>query len=178
MEVGNPIPIFIKRGRNMEITFYPIGVVHSPFKELSDMPIQPIGDHCEPGVVEIFDEFVEGLQDLEGFSHIILVYYFHQVEERVLSVIPFLDNRQRGIFSTRAPVRPNPIGISVVRMRRRKGSHLEIDGLDILDGTPVLDIKPYIPEFDHRPEATIGWLEDAREKMDELRSDDRFTGMI
>jgi tRNA-Thr(GGU) m(6)t(6)A37 methyltransferase TsaA len=162
----------------MQITFYPIGVVHSPFKELSDMPIQPVGDHCEPGVVEIFDEFVEGLQDLEGFSHVILIYFFHQVEERALSVIPFLDDHQRGIFATRAPVRPNPIGISVVRMTNLKGSILEVDGLDILDGTPILDIKPYIPEFDYHPEAIIGWLEDAKGKIEEMRSDERFAAFI
>ena len=160
----------------MEITFYPIGVVHSPFKVLSDMPIQPVGDYCEPGVVEIYEEFVEGLQDLDGFSHIILIYYFHQVEERVLTVIPFLDDHQHGIFATRAPVRPNPIGLSVVRLTGRKGSHLEVDGVDILDGTPILDIKPYIPEFDHRPEAIIGWLEDVKDKMENMRSDERFGG--
>jgi tRNA-Thr(GGU) m(6)t(6)A37 methyltransferase TsaA len=164
--------------KTMEITFYPIGVVHSPFKVLCDMPIQPVGDYSEPGVVEVFDEFEEGLQDLEGFSHIILIYYFHQVEERVLKVIPFLDNHQHGIFATRAPVRPNPIGISVVRLTRRKGRLLEIDDLDILDGTPILDIKSFIPEFDHRPEAIIGWLEDVRGDWGNVRSDERFVGTI
>ncbi len=160
----------------MEITFYPIGVVHSPFMELNDMPIQPVGDHSESGVVEIFDDFTEGLKDIEGFSHIILIYYFHKVEERVLTVIPFLDKQQRGIFATRAPVRPNPIGLSVVRLVERAGSKLKVDDLDILDGTPLLDIKPYIPEFDHRPDAAIGWLEDARGRVAQHRSDERFSG--
>lgn len=160
----------------MEITFYPIGVVHSPFKVLSDMPIQPVGDHCESGIVEIFDEFTEGLKDIDGFSHIMLIYYFHRVEERALRVIPFLDKQQRGIFATRAPVRPNPIGLSVVRLVERTGSKLKVDDLDILDGTPLLDIKPYIPEFDHRPEAAIGWLEDARGRAAQQRSDERFSG--
>jgi tRNA-Thr(GGU) m(6)t(6)A37 methyltransferase TsaA len=158
----------------MEITLYPIGVVHSPFKVLSDMPIQPVGDHCESGSVEIFDEFTEGLEDVNGFSHIILIYYFHKVEERVLTVVPFLDDRPRGIFSTRAPVRPNPIGLSVVRLVRRTHSTLEVDDLDILDGTPILDIKPYVPEFDHRPGASIGWLEGVREMAAQSRSDERF----
>ncbi len=160
----------------MEITFYPIGVVHSPFMELNDMPIQPVGDHSESGVVEIFDDFTEGLKDIEGFSHIILIYYFHKVEERALTVIPFLDKQQRGIFATRAPVRPNPIGLSVVRLVERAGSKLKVDDLDILDGTPLLDIKPYIPEFDHRPDAAIGWLEDARGRVAQHRSDERFSG--
>jgi len=159
----------------MEITLYPIGVVHSPFKVLSDMPIQPVGDYCESGVVEIFSEFTEGLEDLNGFTHIILIYYFHKVEERVLTVVPFLDDRPRGIFSTRAPVRPNPIGLSVVRLVRRTRSTLEVDDLDILDGTPILDIKPYVPEFDHRQGASIGWLEGARERAAQSRSDERFT---
>lgn len=160
----------------MEITFYPIGVVHSPFKGLIDMPIQPVGDDCEPGVVEVFDDFAEGLQDLEGFSHIILIYYFHHVEERVLTVIPFFDLQHHGIFATRAPVRPNPIGLSVVRLTGRQGTLLEVDGVDILDGTPVLDIKPYIPEFDHRPDAVIGWLEDAKDRMEDVQLDERFVG--
>jgi tRNA-Thr(GGU) m(6)t(6)A37 methyltransferase TsaA len=165
-----------KEKTQMEITFYPIGVVHSPFKELSDMPIQPVGDHSESGVVEIFDEFTEGLKDIDGFSHIMLIYYFHRVEKRVLTVIPFLDKEQRGIFATRAPVRPNPIGLSVVRLVERAGSKLKVDDLDILDGTPLLDIKPYIPEFDHRPDAAIGWLEDARGRVAQQRSDERFSG--
>lgn len=160
----------------MEITLLPIGVVHSPFKELSDMPIQPVGDHSESGVVEIFDEFTEGLKDIDGFSHIMLIYYFHMVEERALRVIPFLDKQQRGIFATRAPVRPNPIGLSVVRLVERTGSKLKVDDLDILDGTPLLDIKPYIPEFDHRPDAAIGWLEGARGRATQQRSDERFSG--
>lgn len=162
----------------MEIVLYPIGVVHSPFKVLSDMPIQPVGDHCESGVVEIFDEFAEGLEDLNGFTHIILIYYFHEVEERVLTVIPFLDDRPRGIFATRAPVRPNPIGLSVVKLVRRTHSKLEVEELDILDGTPILDIKPYVPEFDHRPGASIGWLEGARERAAQSRSDERFRRRI
>lgn len=158
----------------MEITLYPIGVVHSPFKELSDMPIQPVSDQSESGVVEIFEEFEEGLHDLEGFSHIILIYFFHQIEERALSVIPFLDDRSRGVFSTRAPVRPNPIGLSVVTLVRRVHTRLEVDNVDILDGTPVLDIKPYVPAFDHRPYASIGWLERVIDRLDEMRSDERF----
>ena len=160
----------------MEISFRPIGVIHSPFRDLSGMPIQPTGEASAPGFIEIFPEFVDGLKDLDGFSHIILLYYLHKVSGVKLTVTPFLDSEPRGIFATRAPTRPNPIGMSVVRLLGIEGSTLRVENLDILDGTPLLDIKPYVPEFDYRPEARIGWLEQAQGKVREMKSDDRFRG--
>ena len=138
------------------------------------MPIQPTGAPGIKGTIEVFPEFREGLRDIEGFSHIILIYHFHRVNGSKLLVTPFLDTQLRGVFSTRAPTRPNPIGMSIVRLRERKQNILYIENLDILDGTPLLDIKPYVPEFDHRPEVRTGWLERARGKVRQGKSDDRF----
>lgn len=160
----------------MEISFRPIGVIHSPFGDLSGMPIQPTGEASAPGSVEIFPEFEAGLKDLDGFSYVILLYYFHRVSGVKLRVTPFLDSEPRGIFATRAPARPNPIGLSVVKLLGIEGNTLRVENLDILDGTPLLDIKPYVPEFDYRPEARTGWLEQAQGKAREMKSDDRFRG--
>ncbi len=159
----------------MEIVYRPIGYIHSPFTDLRDMPIQPGGRAAAPGTADILPEFVDGLKDLQGFSHVILVYYFHQSRRVDLHVTPFLDSEERGIFATRAPTRPNPIGISVVELKRIEGSRLHFGNIDILDKTPLLDIKPYVPEFDHPTEIRIGWLEEARNKMQAAESDDRFT---
>lgn len=158
----------------MEITFRPIGIIHSPFKDLADMPLQPTGEASASGTVEIHLEFSAGLKDLEGFSHIILLYYLHKVNRIQLTVVPFLDSEPRGVFATRAPLRPNPIGLSVVPLRKIKGNILYVDHLDVLDGTPLLDIKPYVPEFDERLEVRIGWLEQARGKARFTRSDRLF----
>jgi tRNA-Thr(GGU) m(6)t(6)A37 methyltransferase TsaA len=158
----------------MEITFRPIGIIHSPFKDIKGMPIQPAGAFEIQGTVEIFLEFVEGLKDLEGFSHIILIYHFHQVQESKLIVTPFLDSRPHGVFATRAPKRPNPIGLSIVKLSSIDQDILHIENVDILDGTPLLDIKPYVPEFDHYPAGRIGWLEKAWEEVRRKKSDDRF----
>jgi tRNA-Thr(GGU) m(6)t(6)A37 methyltransferase TsaA len=117
---------------------------------------------------------VEGLKDLEGFSHIILLYHFHQAQEMKLTVIPFLNSHPRGVFATRAPRRPNPIGFSVVKLLRREENILHIENVDILDGTPLLDIKPYVPEFDEHPTDCIGWLEKAKGRVQGKRADDRF----
>jgi len=158
----------------MEITFHPIGRIHSPFQNLADMPIQPNGEASSPGTIEIYPDFSAGLKDLDGFSHIILIYYLHKVSQVKLSVTPFLDSEPRGIFATRAPVRPNPIGLSVVPLLKIEGNILFVDQLDVLDGTPLLDIKPYVPEFDEQTGVRIGWLEQARGKARFARSDDRF----
>jgi tRNA-Thr(GGU) m(6)t(6)A37 methyltransferase TsaA len=157
------------------IEYHPVGIIHSPFHELAGMPIQPTSDACAQGTVEIYPEFIPGLKDLNGFSHIILLYHLHQAGPAKLNVIPFLDTQTRGIFATRAPTRPNAIGLSVVKLNRIEGNILYIDQLDILDGTPLLDIKPYIPEFDHRPDARTGWLEQSRGKVKQTKSDKRFT---
>ncbi|MGB2894783.1 MAG: tRNA (N6-threonylcarbamoyladenosine(37)-N6)-methyltransferase TrmO [Anaerolineales bacterium] len=158
----------------METRYRTIGVIRSPFKELEAMPIQPTSKASAPGKVEIFPEFVKGLKDLDGFSHVILLYHMHAIREQALTVTPFLDSSPRGIFATRAPTRPNPIGLSIVKLIRVDGGVLYVDDLDILDGTPLLDLKPYVPEFDHRPQARAGWLEKAKGKVRRMTSDDRF----
>jgi tRNA-Thr(GGU) m(6)t(6)A37 methyltransferase TsaA len=160
----------------MAITFRSIGIIHSPFHDLAEMPIQPSGEASAPGTVEVYPEFSAGLKDLEGFSHILLIYYLHKVSRMQLTVVPFLDSEPRGIFATRAPLRPNPIGLSVVRLTKIEGNLLTVDQLDVLDDTPLLDIKPYVPEFDDRPDVHIGWLEQVKGKVKSTRSDDRFKG--
>jgi tRNA (adenine37-N6)-methyltransferase len=142
----------------MNITMTPIGIIRSPFTEKSQTPIQPTRSQAV-GQVEVAPEFAEGLQDIEDLSHIILLYLFHQSEGYSLLVKPFLDDRQHGVFATRYPYRPNPIGLSIVRLLSRHGNILEIEGVDVLDGTPLLDIKPYVPDFDVRADVRVGWYE-------------------
>jgi len=136
----------------------PIGVIHTPFTDKQQTPIQPTRSQAV-GQVEVFPEFADGLQDLEGFSHIILLYVFHQSDGYTLQVKPFLDDQLRGLFATRYPCRPNPIGLSVVRLLARQDNILDIEGVDVLDGTPLLDIKPYVPDFDVRNGTRTGWYE-------------------
>ncbi len=157
-----------------EIGLRPIGVIHSPFATLDDMPIQARGAHDVPGEIEVFEEFGPGLTDLEGFSHIIILYHFHRSSGYELAVTPFLDDQPRGLFSTRAPRRPNPIGLSVVRLVHREGSVLQIKDVDVLNGTPLLDIKPYVPAFDAVNAERVGWLEGKTNHLKTTRSDDRF----
>lgn len=156
------------------ICYNPIGIIHTPFNNLEGMPIQPIGAIGIKGTIELKEEFVEGLQDLDGFSHIILIYHFHLVKGFSLKVIPFMDNEQRGIFSTRAPKRPNPIGISVVRLTKIEGGILHVENMDILDGTPLLDIKPFVSEFDAPEGDRIGWLRGAQNNVANIKADERF----
>jgi tRNA-Thr(GGU) m(6)t(6)A37 methyltransferase TsaA len=157
-----------------EIIFRPIGTVRSPFKEPPGTPIQPSASPETQGVVELFPEYQEGLQDLEGFSHLILLYCFHLSQGFSLKVKPFLDEVRRGLFATRAPARPNPIGLSVVRLERIDGTRLYIREVDVVDGTPLLDIKPYVPRFDSRPEANSGWLAENLDRLESARDDGRF----
>jgi tRNA-Thr(GGU) m(6)t(6)A37 methyltransferase TsaA len=142
----------------MAIPMVPIGVIHTPFAEGDEIPIQPAFSQVA-GRVEVYAEYAEGLQDIEGFSHIILLYALHRSSGYALLVKPFLDHRLRGIFATRHPRRPNPIGLSVVRLLARHDSMLEVEGIDVLDGTPLLDIKPYVPKFDLKTDALAGWYE-------------------
>jgi tRNA-Thr(GGU) m(6)t(6)A37 methyltransferase TsaA len=159
----------------MEITFNPIGVIHTPFKEAENMPIQPSGAKGIKGFVEINTEFVDGLKDLDGFSHIILIYHFHKVNKKTeLTVKPFLDSQLRGLFATRAPNRPNKIGISVVKLLKIEHNIIHIENIDIIDGTPLLDIKPYVPEFDEQSSVSVGWLEKAKGEVRNKKSDNRF----
>lgn len=140
----------------MEFSLKAIGIIHSPFTEKESVPIQPTRSGAL-GQVEVYPEFSAGLQDLDGFSHIILLYLFHQSVGFNLLVKPFLDDRLHGLFATRHPCRPNPIGLSIVRLVACRGNYLEIEGVDILDGTPLLDIKPYVPDFDLHSDAKTGW---------------------
>ena len=158
----------------IRIEYQPIGVIHTPFKKLKGMPIQPPGACGVSGTVEVFKDFAAGLQDLEGFSHIMLLYHFHRSTESSLIVTPFMDSQPHGVFATRAPKRPNPIGFSIVRLLGREENILHVENVDILDNTPLLDIKPYVPEFDHHPTDRMGWLEQAKGKVQKKRSDDRF----
>jgi tRNA-Thr(GGU) m(6)t(6)A37 methyltransferase TsaA len=152
----------------------PIGIIHTPFDSTEGMPIQPAGGRGVEASVEVFDEYREGLADLDGFSHLILVYEFNRSSGFDLKVVPFMDTEERGLFATRAPRRPNPIGISVVRLDRIASGILYIRDIDILDGTPLLDIKPYVHEFDSKQEIRTGWLEKSRRTVSKRKSDDRF----
>ena len=154
--------------------FFPIGSIHSPFTEISGMPIQPMGARGIRGTVEIFEEYQEGLNDIAGFSRIILIYSFHRCQSYNLTVTPFLDTIPRGVFATRAPCRPNPIGLSIVRLIEVDGKKLVIEDVDILDGTPLLDLKPYVPAFDSHPDSSSGWLEHVVQGAESVRSDSRF----
>jgi tRNA-Thr(GGU) m(6)t(6)A37 methyltransferase TsaA len=159
----------------MDITYQPIGFIHSRFVTLEEMPIQPSGDASDSGFIELLPDYVDGLQDLDGFSHLFLIYHFHQVSKTELVVTPFLDSQSHGVFATRAPTRPNPIGLSIVRLMRIEGNILHLADVDVLDGTPLLDLKPYIPQFDTPENPRIGWLHDVEDNMRSMRSDDRFT---
>jgi tRNA-Thr(GGU) m(6)t(6)A37 methyltransferase TsaA len=156
------------------IELKPIGIIHTPFTELEGMPIQPKGAAGIRGTIELFDEYHAGLKDLDGFSHIILLYHFHRSQGFNLHVVPFMDSEPRGLFATRAPKRPNPIGVSVVQLNKIENGVLHIQAVDILDGTPLIDIKPYVPEFDAPMKARTGWLERTRKSVSSWKSDDRF----
>jgi tRNA-Thr(GGU) m(6)t(6)A37 methyltransferase TsaA len=159
----------------MEVIYRSIGIVHSPFADLEGMPIQPTGGASAPGTAELLPQFVEGIKDLEGFTHVILLYHLHRVRRTDLTVTPFLGSEPRGVFATRAPTRPNPIGLSIVRLIRIEGNRLHLGDVDILDGTPLLDIKPYVPDFDRPEAARAGWLEAERGRVKSVKSDRRFT---
>ena len=156
------------------IYFSPIGVIRSPFREVKGMPIQATAAAGIAGKVEVASEFVAGLKDLEGFSHIILIYHFHLSVGYSLEVTPCLDKQSHGIFAARASKRPNPIGISIVRLIGIEGNTLLIEDIDVVDGTPLLDIKPYVPELDSRYTEKIGWLAGKVEKVANIKSDGRF----
>ena len=157
-----------------QITYTPIGIIHSPFKEPKGTPIQPPGARGVGGSVELFPEYVGGLKDLDGFSHIVLIYHFHLAKPPSLLMKPFMDDQPRGIFAIRAPSRPNPIGLSVVRLVGIEKNILHIEDVDIVDGTPLLDIKPYVPEFDPGHVEKRGWLEKNVAKVTTSKDDGRF----
>jgi tRNA (adenine37-N6)-methyltransferase len=139
------------------------------------MPIQPTSESSGIGTVEIYTEFIDGLKDLGGFSHIYLLYHFHKTRKPKLLITPFLDTEAHGIFATRAPSRPNPIGISLVKIVSLENNFIYIDHVDILDGTPLLDIKPYVPEFENAHDVRIRWLEQVKGQIRTRKSDERFS---
>ena len=157
-----------------QFNYRPIGIIHSPFKGCEGTPIQPLGGTGVQAEVEIFPEYLAGLQDLEGFSHITLLYHCHLSQAYKLKVKPFLDDVERGLFATRAPARPNPIGMSLVRLMRIENDVLFIQDIDIIDQTPLLDIKPFVPDFDVRKAEKTGWLEKRAANADKITDDGRF----
>jgi tRNA-Thr(GGU) m(6)t(6)A37 methyltransferase TsaA len=158
-----------------EIRYKAIGVIHSPFKEPIGVPIQPTAAKGVRGTVELDPEYVDGLKDIEGFSHIILIFHLHLSEGYSLKVKPFLDDHLHGLFTTRAPRRPNPIGISVVRLLKVEGRVLHVEGVDMVDGTPLLDIKPYVPGLDDRKAERVGWLFGKVDQMHNTNAAERFS---
>ncbi|MFA9392897.1 MAG: tRNA (N6-threonylcarbamoyladenosine(37)-N6)-methyltransferase TrmO [Prolixibacteraceae bacterium] len=158
-----------------EIIYKPIGLVRSPFKNPKGTPIQAAASINTEAVIEIFPEFSEGLLDLEHYSHIYILYHLHLSQYKGLTVIPFLDTKPHGVFATRSPSRPNSIGLSVVILERIEGSLLYVKNIDILDGSPVLDIKPYLPQFDVFETSKNGWLATQVHKLDKQKDDGRFS---
>jgi tRNA (adenine37-N6)-methyltransferase len=158
----------------MIVSYQPIGVVHSPFVELEGMPLQSVAAGDVRAQIEIYAEFADGLADLDGFSHVHVVSHLDRGGPSRLRVVPFLADAERGVFATRSPRHPNPVGLSVVRLVVVRGATLEVAGLDLLDGTPILDVKPYVPEFDAFEAERTGWLQDAAARVHDTRADARF----
>ena len=154
-----------------EIIYRPIGIIHSPFKNPEGTPIQTSGGENVEGSIELFPEYIPGLKDLEGFSHIILIYHFHLSKGARLLAKPYMDEEEHGIFAIRGQGRPNPVGISVTRLVRIENNILYIKDIDIIDGTPLLDIKPYVPEFDVKNAEKTGWLENKVSKLPDSKDD-------
>ncbi len=155
----------------------PIGIIRSPILSPQDAPIQPAGAKGIIGTIIINENFTEGLSDLEGFSHIYLLYQFHLATKQSLTVTPFMDTTPRGVFSTRSPLRPNHIGLSIVQLTGIKDNTLTVADIDIVDQTPLLDIKPYIYNFDNVENSTSGWMKASPEEIAAKRSDNRFHNM-
>jgi tRNA-Thr(GGU) m(6)t(6)A37 methyltransferase TsaA len=156
------------------ISYYPIGHFLTPYNDISEMPIQPSGADGSRGRIVVYPEFAEGLADLDGFSHLIIISHLHQAQGFALTVTPFLDTNPHGVFATRAPRRPNAIGFSVMELVTIEENIITVNRADVLNETPVLDIKPYVPAFDSWETARIGWLTGKSENARQHRSDDRF----
>jgi tRNA-Thr(GGU) m(6)t(6)A37 methyltransferase TsaA len=155
-------------------TITPIGKILSPYQNIEDMPIQPKGAAGTKGQVRVDEAIQAGLKDLEGFSHIYLIYYFHKAARTELTVVPFMDTHPRGVYATRSPLRPNHIGISIVRLEKIEGNLLHVLDIDVLNDTPLLDIKPYMEKFDSVENSTSGWMQASDREVAEKRSDSRF----
>jgi tRNA-Thr(GGU) m(6)t(6)A37 methyltransferase TsaA len=162
--------------RDTAITYKPIGVIRSEHVAAEETPIQPAYAKGCKGRAEVFPEFAPGLRDVEGFSHIYLIYHFHKAGPAKLRVKPFLQDIERGVFATRAPCRPNAVGLSIVELVRREGNVLHLDGVDILDGTPLLDIKPYTARFDRFETARNGWQDKIEEEAARQRGRRGYQG--
>lgn len=158
-----------------DIIIKPIGTIFTPHLEIKNMPIQPLAAENLKAYIKLNPEYIEGLKDLEGFSHITLLYHFHKISAYELEVTPFMDTVPHGIFATRSPKRPNAIGISTVELIKIEGNILHIQHVDMLNETPLIDIKPFYPRYDNRENCKIGWLEKNKNMpIDRLRSDERF----
>ena len=158
----------------MSVRYDPIGIIRTPHTQVKGMPIQPVGALGVPGVIEIAPSYRPGLADLEGFSHILLLYHLHAIQGYDLLVKPYLGDSLHGIFATRSPRRPNPIGLSVLRLTGRESERVFVENVDMLDQTPVLDIKPYVPDFDAWRSERIGWFADVAGNAATCTADERF----
>ena len=155
------------------VNYQPIGIIHSPFKENVGIPRQAAGASDIKGTIEVFSEFADGLKSLDGFSHLVVIFHLHMVKNPSLKAHPPWDGREHGVFATRSPYRPNPIGVSVVRLEKLDKNILHISGIDMADGSPVLDIKPYVPDLNPTENIRIGWLTDKVDRMNKSKSGDR-----
>jgi tRNA-Thr(GGU) m(6)t(6)A37 methyltransferase TsaA len=174
-KVNHHLPVHFMEVKYMDnIVYKPIGIIHSPFTKPEGTPIQASAGNDIQGTIEIFPDYAQGLKDIDGFSHLILLYHFHLVKKPVLLATPFMDTTPHGIFAIRGPSRPNPIGLSIVRLTRVHDNILYIKDLDILDGSPLLDIKPYVGEFDRRDNIKMGWIEKNIHKLPNSKDDGRF----
>jgi tRNA-Thr(GGU) m(6)t(6)A37 methyltransferase TsaA len=160
-----------------DITLHPIGIIHTPHKDIVGTPIQPVAAVGVQGQIELLPEYASGLKDLAGFSHITLIYFFHKIKGYELEVVPFMDTEKRGIFACKAPKRPNALGLSTVKLLRIEGNILHVEQVDMLDNTPLLDIKPFYPKYDNRENVKTGWLENLPSIPENAYfADDRFRG--
>ena len=158
-----------------QITINPIGIIHTPFNDIKGMPIQPLAAKGVKGHIELLPKYIEGLTDIEGFSHITLLYQLHRINEYDLIVNPFMDTEEHGIFATKSPKRPNTIGLSTVKLLGIENNIIHIEMVDMLNGTPLIDIKPFFSKFDNRANTQSGWLDNQGNiPIKELRSDERF----
>jgi len=172
MYVSHIVMFFIRIRYMAQFEIKQIGIIHSPFKQASGTPIQAATAKGAKGYVEIYEQYIDGLKDIEGFERIWLLYWFDRASEMKLHVKPYLDTEKHGVFATRAPSRPNPIGISSVGLLAIEDNVLRITDVDILDGTPLLDIKPYASKFDHFEVSRCGWLDNDVDHN--IKADDRF----
>lgn len=161
--------------KTKKMEYFPIGYIQTPWEKPENMPIQPAGAKEAKGVITINKDYQEGLKDIDGFSHIILLFHFHLTNKYELRVVPYMGTKEHGVFATRSPKRPNHIGLSIVKLDRVEDNKLFVSEIDLIDGTPILDIKPFFEKFDNRNNTRQGWLQKVSlEDIQNLRSDNRF----